>query len=64
MFILINQESRIPFWRVELKILDGEVDWWTESEAQPGGYYQHVYQMDKVKHTDTLLLGTYFLPGP
>lgn len=44
---LYDQESRIPLWRVELKILDGEVDWWTESEAQPGGYYQHVYQMDK-----------------
>jgi hypothetical protein len=22
--------------------LDGEVKWWTESEAQPGGYYQHI----------------------
>jgi hypothetical protein len=22
--------------------LDGEVKWWTESQAQPGGYYQHI----------------------
>ena len=28
--------------------MDGCVDWWTESEAQPGGYYQHIYNMDKV----------------
>ena len=47
---LFNQESRIPMWRVELRIVNGKVDWWTESEAQPGGYYQHICYMEKVNY--------------
>lgn len=28
-------EARAPMWRIDLEIKDGEVFWWTESEAEP-----------------------------